>query len=92
VPERARPSLLQEKVSEIEGIEYKHIHSLLDGKAVTLPNNRVVTPDQVTESAPLPQCFAFVFMPDLSYVDSFINTNLLNYADNIVSIYHSVPK
>jgi hypothetical protein len=68
-----------------------------------LDDGTVVTPDQVTEEPSAKQVFAFLFMPDETYLESFVqsfNTTKFNsytklnidQKHNLVSIYHSVPK
>ena len=53
----------------------EHFKVLTAGESVTLEDGTVVTPDMVTEK-PLSTCACeLVFMPDDSYVQSFVSAN-----------------
>jgi hypothetical protein len=81
-----------------------HYKLLTNGQSVTLQDGSIVTPEMVCEN-PLPsQCFAFIFLPDVSYLkhfcDNFENTMFKTFSldqinsnlQKLVTVYHSVPK
>lgn len=53
----------------------KHFKVLVDGQNVTLENGTVITPEQVTEIPEPVVAFCNIFLPDVSYIDSFILEN-----------------
>ena len=64
---------LPEKARAIEGlIPAQHYKLLIGGQNVTLENGTVVTPDQVCLPPPPLQCFAFIFLPDVSFLADFL--------------------
>ena len=94
----------QPKIAQDLGCMPKlHFKLLTAGESVTLANGDIVHPFQVLEQAPPSQGFIFVFLPEESYLDSFLSEqNISNYqpffSANIDStkqvihlIYHSVP-
>lgn len=52
-----------------------HSKPLKEGKCVTLADGKVITPDQVLSKQEPSEAFLIVFLPDESYIDSFIADN-----------------
>jgi ribonuclease Z len=69
---------LPKKAKAIKGLVPKlHYKLLTDGQSVTLEDGTVVTPEMVCDPPQPAQCFAFIFMPDDSFLQNF-NENFLN--------------
>jgi len=52
-----------------------HFKVLVDGKSVTLDDGTVVTPEQVTEKPEPAVAFFSIFLPDASFIESFLEDN-----------------
>ena len=53
----------------------EHFRFLASGQSVTLDNGNVITSDMVTEKPATSQACELVFMPNDSYVESFLDLN-----------------
>ena len=95
-----------EKAKGIKGLTVENYVKLQRGQEVTLKDGRIVSPNEVLdkrEKDPI-KCAAFIFMPDHSYIDSFVDQIGKNAfkdfscektigEDKMIStVYHSVPK
>ena len=71
-PVQGNRTFLPKKAKAIKGLlPNRHYKLLTDGQSVTLEDGSIVTPEMVCEP-PLPaQCFAFIFLPDISYLKNF---------------------
>ena len=105
IPKESPRTYLPKKAKEIPGlVPAQHFKKLIGGESVTLEDGRVVTPEDVCDSPPAMQCFAFIFMPDSSYLSRFIKEfdqsqfndfsegKMMSQNKRMTAIYHSVPK
>jgi hypothetical protein len=72
MPSIAKDTFLPDKAEQIEGLQTTHYRELLAHRSVTLESGRVVQPSEVLEDAYPSQCFALIFMPDSTFLDSFL--------------------
>ena len=75
VPEMALAKLLPQKAKELGCDPRKHYGLLKNGQSVTLDDGTVIKPQMVTEKQIPSSAFAVVFLPDESYIESFLKEN-----------------
>ena len=51
-----------------------HYKKLTDGEQVILDDGRIVNPSDVCDDPAPSQCFAFIFLPDVSYLQNVLDT------------------
>ena len=105
LPQQGNRPFLPAKAKAIKGLIPKiHYKLLTNGETVTLDDGTQVTPNDVCGPPTPAQCVAFIFMPDSSYMNSFLDNfeaspfnyyslgNINPELHTMVSVYHSVPK
>jgi len=75
VPAQTRGKFLPQIATKLGCNPKQHFRVLTEGKPVVLDDGKVVTPDMVTEKPLQTNACELVFLPDESYVESFIAHN-----------------
>lgn len=105
IPNQGDRKFLPQKAKNFKGLVPKlHFKDLVNGITVTLEDGTQVTPEDVCDPPVPSQCFAFVFLPDSSFLEGFEQNLESSFLENfsaskidsdihkLVTIYHSVPK
>ena len=104
VPPQGNREFLPKKAKDIKGLVPKeHFKLLTDGHSVTLKDGTIVTPEMATAPPKPAQCFGFIFLPDVEFLESFLAgfeksqfrdffVDKIEETKQLVAIYHSIPK
>jgi len=96
-PKNVDRKFLIEEALKLGLVPKIHYHDLKAGNPVALKDGSIVHPDQVFGELPRSTAFMFSNIPDLSYLDSFLDQNTKLFQDmettskDMGVIYHSVP-
>lgn len=99
IPEQVRGKFLPQAAAKLGCKPKEHFGKLTQGLTVTLEDGSEVTPSMVSDKATPACAFELVFLPNASYLESFINENtrihqVMQQVDaerafNMSLVYHS---